>query len=556
MSSVQVELLKVGALQPTINALTAAVAASTTAAQAARTGAETAETNAETAETGAATARTGAETARTGAETALTSTQAAAAIATITPTADKVPRSLLHAPRLAPGWLDLGAMFFGQISEIPDFMPIPEGWWEWAAPASGLRKITNWTPEALRRGTRDVRDVTVDPLRLYSNLLGTTLIAGPSAEVAAIRDSRGVLVATQTTAAARLKYAVQPATGVRNRLAENMAATDVGWLVANEVGGAGVLTVVDDAAAIAALGLPSGVRAYRLDNSTGTAGSRLVTANPNGAFDSALPYNISAFLRRESGPAAGYTLRTGFGAFAGLTVTDTYARYSRASTDRVGGSTNAADTLWIEVPAGGVGLIVLPQREDGLVMTAPQAVRTSGFDVTEAGVRPVHQLVYDGQDDFMDLVTAWTSGAAYTLAAAHNLGDQSVFNNSTGVIFGNTSLVAGKFYRGSRTRINIQTDTDDQRSAETANVAGRVVDLVRMVSGGEAFYRNGVLSTLFPASEGDPELVFNTLGRSGTGYAVGGLSAALAVTDGDTPLEDAERQMIQKYLENKRGTVA
>jgi len=335
-----------------------------------------------------------------------------------------------------------------------------------------------------------------------------------------------------------------------------MAATDVGWLVANEVGGAGVLTVVDDAAAIAALGLPSGVRAYRLDNSTGTAGSRLVTANPNGAFDSALPYNISAFLRRESGPAAGYTLRTGFGAFAGLTVTDTYARYSRASTDRVGGSTNAADTLWIEVPAGGVGLIVLPQREDGLVMTAPQAVRTSGFDVTEAGVRPVHRLVYDGVDDFMDLATAWTSGAAYTLAAAHNLNDSAVFSSTAGTIFGNTSSNAGQFGRGARVRLNLVADVSNRRAADTAAVAGRVVDLARMVTGGEAFYRNRVLSTALSLDEGYPEPVFNTLGRSGSGYATGSFFGGVMVSDGDTPLTDAERQMIQRYLENARGTVA
>jgi len=413
-----------------------------------------------------------------------------------------------------------------------------------------------WSPSRLRIGTRDVRDLTVRPNRLFSDTAGTTLISGPGAEVAAMRDSRGVLVATQATSAARLKYAVQPAVGVRNTLRENMAIAATGWSIQNASGGAGALTVVDDAAAIAALSLPPGVRAYRVDNSTGTGPSRFAMGAGNGTFDSAVNFTLSAFIRSESGSLTDYQIRTGFGGYPSLNVTTEFVRYSRTSTQRTSGTSNAADTLWVEVPAGAVALIVLPQHELGLTLTAPQAVRTSGFDVSEAGVRAVHRLAYDGVDDFMDLATAWTSGAAYTLAAAHNLNDSAAFNSTAGTIFGNTGSTSGRFFRSTRSLSNIETDTGNRRAADTASVSGRVVDLARMIAGGEAFYRNGVLSTSFAENDGDPEPVFNTLGRSGTGYATGSFFSGLMVSDGDTPLTVAERQSIQRYMEYQRGTVA
>jgi len=566
MSSTQVELLKVGALQPTIDALTAAVATSTTAAQTARTGAETAETNAETAETGAATARTGAETARTGAETALTSTQAAAAIATITPTADKVPRSLLHAPRLAPGWLDLGAMFFGQIVEIPEFMPIPEGWWEWAAPASGLRKITNWSPEALRRGTRDVLDVTVDPLRLYSNLLGTTLIAGPSAEVAAVRDSRGVMVATQTTFGARLKYAVQPAVGVRNRLLNNRND----GAVVGIVGSGGVLPKTMIIGGIAAGSVevlsiaPKNGRPNTKLRINGTpisnvqivfAGAQVIPAVDGQTWAASVWAQMAAgsmtnftaaLLRITTQNAAGAFVNTSNTAFTGTVGDD--LRRSHVSTISGGTVAFARSLVQFSWTAGAVDITVdisAQQFERAGAATDVQIVGADGFDVTEAGVRSVHRLVYDGVDDFMDLASAWTSGAAYTLAAAHNLGDTSSFGSTGGTIFGNTSGTAGKFFRGSRERINLELTGANQRSVETANVAGRVVDIARMVSGGEAFYRNGVLSTVFPASDGFPQPVFNTLGRSGTGYAVGSFFGGVLI---NRAITEPERVVLQRVL--------
>jgi len=244
--------------------------------------------------------------------------------------------------------------------------------------------------------------------------------------------------------------------------------------------------------------------------------------------------------------AAGAFVNTSNTAFTGTVGDD--LRRSHVSTISGGTVAFARSLVQFSWTAGAVDITVdisAQQFERAGAATDVQIVGADGFDVTEAGVRSVHRLVYDGVDDFMDLASAWTSGAAYTLAAAHNLGDTSSFGSTGGTIFGNTSGTAGKFFRGSRERINLELTGANQRSVETANVAGRVVDIARMVSGGEAFYRNGVLSTVFPASDGFPQPVFNTLGRSGTGYAVGSFFGGVLI---NRAITEPERVVLQRVL--------
>jgi hypothetical protein len=294
------------------------------------------------------------------------------------------------------------------------------------------------------------------PSTVFSDDAGTTpaVIGGP---VGAVRDMNGDVVAT-ATGAARPTFGVHPASGVRNRFWFNMANVSTNWGVTNLSGGAGVLTVVDDTAEIAALGLPTGVRAYRLDNSAGTGVSVFRQGGVNPPFSSLADFNISAFIRSESGPLAGYALRTGFGGYPDLPeITTSYVRYGRNRSERIEGSENAGDSMQIRIPAGAVALIVLPQNEAGLTMTAPQAVRANGLDVTETGQRPVYYLFDDNVDDVMnatiaseltDATIAWASDAGYTIQTGQTIADGSYNvlrdNRLYGFAIAGTDLSAGQ----------------------------------------------------------------------------------------------------------------
>jgi len=442
-------------------------------------------------------------------------------------------------------------------------------------------QTVSFSPENLRVGTRDVRDLTLRPNRMYSNLLGTTPIAGPGADVAAMRDSRGVLVATQATAAARLKYAVQPAVGVRNLLLNNRGDGAVVGVLGS--GGAlptnwSVTGVPSSAVSVGAVFTKNGRPNLRLRINGESAGNITISFTPRSAAPLAVAgetVTSSVFMQRVFGSSTGFT--SIFTRIAGLTasgvavnntpganllstITDNLRRVQTHTLVGDAIERAALEIILVTPSATNVDItldIQVPQFEKAAAaVTDAQITGADGFDVSEPGVRPVHRLVYDGVDDFMDLATAWTSGAGYTLAAAHNLHDSVSFSGTAGTIFGNTNGSKGKFIRGARARINIETDGSNRIVVETATVAGRVVDLVRMISGGEAFYRNGVLSTVFPIRDGYPEPAFNVLGRTGSGYATGSFYGGVMVSDGDTPLTDAEMQMIQRYMEHERGTVA
>ena len=435
-------------------------------------------------------------------------------------------------------------------------------------------QTVSFSLENLRRGSRVVQDFTVRPNRLFSDTAGTTLIAGPGAEVAAMRDSRGVLVATQATAAARPKYAVQPAVGVRNRLPNNRGdGAVVGVLGSGGAlpGGMGVTGIAAGSIEVLSLAAKNG-RPNTKVRISGTptnnvniifTGSQVIPAVAGQVWTSSVWAQMTAGSVANLNPI---TLNTTTHAANGDFISSFANNFIGTIGDdvrRVVSSTLVGATIafvrsqvQLAWTSGAVDItldISAPQLEQAGAATDVQIVGANGFDVSEAGVRPVHRLQYDGMDDFMDLATAWTSGAAYTLAAAHNLHDSDTFNGTAGTIFGNTTLTSGRLFRGNRARMNIETDASNRISAETAVVAGRVVDLVRMISGGEAFYRNGVLSTVFPTSDGYPEPVFNTLGRLGTGYAVGSFFGGVMVSDGDTPLTEAERLMTERYLAYSGG---
>jgi hypothetical protein len=179
-----------------------------------------------------------------------------------TPKAAALPRARAAAPHIARGWIDpVAAVPPGTVLTIPDYLPTPDGWWPWAAAADGFRQICNWTPEALRTGNTDVRDLTIDPKRLFTDTDGLIPVAAPGALVAAHRDSQGRKEASQGTSAARPVYGRHPPRGRVNRLPNNGTegavpgvvgsggALPTGWGLSFPGGAAGtaeVLAVTDD----------------------------------------------------------------------------------------------------------------------------------------------------------------------------------------------------------------------------------------------------------------------------------------------------------------------
>jgi len=491
------------------------------------------------------------------------------------PKAAALPKARLNSPRIAPGWLDLGAMFFGQISEIPDFIPIPEGWWEWAAPASGLRKITNWSPEALRRGTRDVRDVTVDPLRLFSDTAGTTLISGPGAEVAAMRDSRGVMVATQTTFGARLKFAIQPAIGLRNRLLNNRNdAAVVGVLGSGGVLPTGYAVTTSGATVeVVSLAFVGGRQNFRVKVS-GTPSGNITFRTSAIATIAALTgqtWARSTFLSIAAGDLTGfsginhgarnYTSAAVNHSFKGgtITVTGTPTRFSAASAiadaDGTGVIASIAQEISLLWTSGAVDItldISLPQMEQAGAATDVQITGANGFDVTEAGRRSIHQLAWDATDDVMNFESDFDPAGAYLLAAS-----RAPASGFPGTVTFDGSPPGALFVQSIATQLSADGSGNSasfQPAGWPSGLVGvRRLDMIRVNAAGDAqAWRNGVLATTGITLAGDmiPLAAINRLGRAGSS---GRFSGGLLLDEGDTSLTEAELLMTERYLAYNGG---
>jgi len=427
-------------------------------------------------------------------------------------------------------------------------------------------QTVSFSPENLRVGTRDVRDLTLRPNRMYSNLLGTTPIAGPGAEVAAIRDSRGVLVATQATAAARPKYAVEPAVGVRNRATGSAAvADDARWFDTSTSDG------------VTATKLSSGVtpdgnawaRYQVAGTATGTAFPQLYNGvQSRTPASSGQSWTTSALARVESGTtgsaASGLRVNadeetapaTSVGSavspvFSGASLTTisatraiTTGNQARASLlYRLGDGETADCIVYVEAL----------QFELGTTRTAWQANR-SQFDITEANVRSVNALVTDGVDDFMSLATGFEPAGAFTVAASFV---------PTGVfpvrLFSNDSGFAQIGF-GSATLGEVRANNTANRSefSPLANLLPNpTVNIVRVQDAASAtFWRNGVATTgtvtgdAAPLAAGGLTRMFQiTTGVGGALRFFGGVM----IDEGNTPFTEAERLMTQRYLAYNGG---
>jgi len=497
--------------------------------------------------------------------------------------AGRAPRALLTAPHIARGWVDPSALMpFGTILRQDELVAIPQGWREFTAPASGVREIINWTMEALRRGTRVVQDLTFDPSRLFSDVEGTIPIAGPGAEVAAQKDGRNVIVRRQPVFAARPKYALEPASGVRNLLLNNRndgavvgvlgsgGALPTGYII----GHAGTtVTVVSLAPVDGRPNLRLRFQGTPSENILiNTSGAAAISAASGQSWARSIWLSISAGsmtgLAGVNHGIRNFTTGGMYHSFKGgiITVTGAATRFQGVATiaDADGSGTIAALIQEIALLRGSGPIDITldisgPQIERAGAATALQIVGADGFDVTEAGVRPIHALAYDRQDDWMQLSTAFQPAGNYTLAMGHAHRDGEVT-----WLFGHSSISGLQALRGGA------ANAFQMRSNNTANqssfagstfasaTTGRAVAIARVAGTGLAeAYMNGfgpLAGTLTGAMTPPNAAGINAVGRQTSSFdAPRREYGGVLIDPGNTPVTNEEITLLRQYLAHKGG---
>jgi len=432
-----------------------------------------------------------------------------------------------------------------------------------------------WSPSRLRVGTRDVRDLTFDPSRLFSDVEGTTLIAGPGAEVAAQKDSRGVIVREQPVFAARPKYALEPASGVRNLFAFSEDISNPTWakimgsVTTNaDVAGQRVFRLTTDASA----GFVNTARAQQAFNlPTGLHTQRIIRgANASN--------EIVQVVNSTGGAAVGGSLGTRtvvFNTSSGTFTTQDLGTGSSVAATSIGGGlwqitltfnvTVAGEIFFQTVvdaaadPAGGRSVLVGRQQlEAGGSATAYQRVN-SQFDVTEPGVRSVHALAYDRVDDWMQLVVPFQPAGGYTLAMGHTHRDGEVT-----WLFGHSSISGLQALRGGA------ANAFQMRSNNTANqsifsgstfasaATGRAVAIARVAGTGLADgYMNGfgpLAGTLTGVMTPPNAAGINAVGRVTTNFEAPRREyGGVLINPGNTPVTNEEITLMQRLLTHDGG---
>lgn len=277
----------------------------------------------------------------------------------------------------------------------------------------------------------------------YTDLAGTQRATVAGQAIALLRDLSGNGGhAAQPVAAQRPTLGRHPAGGIRNMLPNT--AQDGAVVGVLGAGGAmptgwSVVGIAQGAVSVLGFGMDRGLPYLDLRmNGTPTGTMEVVFAQP--FVVTAQPgqnWTGSAYVQRLAGSNAGLTqawLRT-FSATAtgqnvaggtteGTNLISVWQDEQHAATTRL---SLPATSAWIRsifrLGISGESIDVTlrirgVQLEQGTSATAAQIVRTSGYDVTEAGQRDCWYVQPDGVDDWMQLDTAFVPAGAYTLFAA------------------------------------------------------------------------------------------------------------------------------------------
>lgn len=270
----------------------------------------------------------------------------------------------------------------------------------------------------------------IRPEYLFQNAAGTTPVTEPGQPVGFVTDRSGSgNHATQTTAQSRPTYGIVPVGGRRNLMLRTEEFNISPWV--NVPGGTGVAPVLTANAGVAPDGTATADRIVlnKGEGNTLTDCSlRLQNTNLSGthtrsvwmrSFDGSSEYVVTIEASDFNNPASA------------VVVTGEWQRFVYTTTSNVnvevglrGGyvttNSNTADIL-----------VWGYQIEEGSEATSYQRVGNA-FDVTEAGVRTLHYLNFDGVDDTL------AAGAPSDWRFLHDGSAQAVF---AGVeIFGDGNL--------------------------------------------------------------------------------------------------------------------
>ena len=425
-------------------------------------------------------------------------------------------------------------------------------------------QTVSFSLENLRVGTRVVQDLTFDPSRLFSDVAGTTLIAGPGAEVAAQKDARGVIVRIQPTLAARPKYAIEPASGVRNQANGAAAVGDASWFDTVTNNG---ITATKQASGITADG--NAWARYQISGtSTAVATAQLYnSALARTPAASGQSWTTSALCRIESGASgdAGSGLRvfvseetapsTGVAGdassiYKGATLTALTVTRAMTTGNQMRGGFDFRVSSGQTVDC--IVYVEALQFELGMARTAWQA-NVSEFDVTEPGVRSVHALAYDRVDDWMQLSTAFQPAGNYTLAMGHTHRDGEVT-----YIFGHSTSFGMSMLRAGAGMLSMRSNFTDNQSMFSSTVAGRAVAIARVTGTGLAdAYMNGFgpLAGTLTGVMTPP----NAAGINATGRRVNSFDAprreygGVLIDPGNTPVTNEEIALMLRLLAHNEG---
>ena len=163
--------------------------------------------------------------------------------------------------------------------------------------------------------------------------------------------------------------------GVTNKVQAYAKPTgaSAGAQINDAPGGAGVLSIVDDAVALVAAGLGdiTNGNVYRLDNSAGTGASRIAF---NGIFDTTGPACFSSYVRNISGGTGEIKLRTGYGNYPPLPgLTSNFTRFEQSTPNKENGTYQATDSFWVEAQPGEIIHVCLPMAEENRLTASPYA---------------------------------------------------------------------------------------------------------------------------------------------------------------------------------------
>lgn len=429
--------------------------------------------------------------------------------------------------------------------------------------------LLRWNAERLRVPGRTLLNLTdLRPEYLFSDVEGLTPIADWGAGVAAIRDRRGHLVATQETSGDRPRAMRHPAGGVRNRLPNN----SIDGAVAGPLDGAGslpdnwfIVNVPTSAVEVLLVDTKGGLPRIRLrinGTPTGNIVIGYVAAANSPAASSGQTWTASIYYQMVAGSTTNISAAnvqvTGINA-SNATVeisgtnffADIASNIRRAHTRTL----NNADTVRSRIStvlthAGGAVDITLdiqvPQHEQSSAATDVQLTRADGFDVTEPGQRNLAALSLTG-GRWAALADALTLGPEYTVAAAarHAAGP--------GTILG-AEATADRQLLATATGAEIRADgSSDRRIWSGLGDAATALHLWQVGAASAGYRRNGTDQGAAGTADGavSPFGAVDALGKAGSDGFDGLIYGALAFAG--APLSETERRLLELSLMTAAG---